>query len=74
MVTSGVASTLAPVVALKPVAGDHVYADAPAAVSVVVTPAQTVVVRGATVTFGYAFTVTVTDAVPLQPADVPVTV
>ena len=65
--------TLAPVVALNPVAGDHVYVEAPVAVSVVLEPLQ--MVAAGTLMVGNGLTVTVTVVVPTQPAaEVPVTV
>jgi len=46
---------------------------APAAVSVVLAPLQMLDVEAESVTVGFALTVTVVEAVPLQPFDVPVT-
>jgi hypothetical protein len=59
MVDAGFAFTLAPVVALKFVFGDHVYVVAPLAVKVVELPEH--IVGGADrVTVGVGFTVTTT--------------
>ena len=70
---AGFADTEAPVVALKPVAGAHVYDAAPDAVNVPAIPAQMVI--GGIVMVGNGFTVTVTVPVLTQPAaEVPVTV
>ena len=58
---AGLAVTVAPVVADKPVAGDHEYVDAPLAVNVTLLPAQIAPgTAGLTVTLGNALTVTVT--------------
>ena len=73
MVAAGFAETEAPVVALKPVAGDHEYVFAPDAVSVPAMPVHIVI--GETEITGSGFTVTITDAVFTHPAaEVPVTV
>jgi len=66
--------TLAPVVALKPVAGLHVYVVAPPALSVVELPEHMVGEVAVAVTVGVGLTVTVTVAVFVQPPVVPVTV
>jgi len=73
MVEAGFAFTLAPVVALKLVLGDHAYVVAPLAVNVVELPEH--IVGGADkVTVGVVFTVTTTVAGVLgQPVVVPVT-
>lgn len=70
----GDAVTVAPVVALSPVEGDHEYVVAPLAVSVVEPPEQIAADAGETLTFGEGVTVTVTDEVLLHPEAVPVTV
>lgn len=67
----GAAETLAPVVAESPVAGDHVYVVPPDAVKVV--PLQPPPLLPA-LTEGSELTLTVTIALPLQPAVLPVTV
>ena len=72
-VETGVAVTLAPFVALSPVAGDHEYVFAPLAVSTVFCPLQ-IVMSGETVTTGIGFTVTVTCAVAVHPFASAVTV
>jgi hypothetical protein len=73
VVPAGFAETVAPVVALRPVAGLHEYVFAPEAVTEPAIPAQIVI--GGTVIVGNGFTVTITEAVLTQPAaDVPVTV
>ena len=68
------AVTLAPVVALSPVAGDQVYVEAPDAESV--TPgADAHLVAEGTLMVGNGLTVTVAVVVPTQPAaEVPVMV
>lgn len=70
---AGLAVTEAPVVAERPVAGLQENEFAPAALSVVLPPAQ---IDGLplTVITGVCVTLTVTEAVALQPAEVPVTV
>jgi hypothetical protein len=73
IVEDGLAVTLAPVVELRFVAGDHVYVLAPLAVSVALCPMQ-MVGFGVTVTTGIGFTVTVTCAVAVHPRTSPVTV
>jgi hypothetical protein len=73
VVDEGVAVTAAPVVELKPVAGDHEYVLAPFAVSTVFCPVQRVTL-GETVTTGTGFIVTVTCAVAVHPSASPVTV
>ncbi len=73
MVEGGVAVTLEPVDELKDEDGLHEYVLAPAAVSVVLCPLQTVS-PGETETTGSGFTATVVCDVAVQPlADVPVT-
>lgn len=73
--TAGVAVTGEPVVALKSVAGVHVYVLAPLAVSIVALPAQTVGFEALAVMVGNALTVIVTLALSIQPAaEVPITV
>ena len=74
VVAAGFAVTLAPVVALKPVAGDQVYVLAPLAVSDVEFPSQMEGAEGETETAGEGFTVTVTVAVLVHPELVPETV
>ena len=75
MVVVGPALTGEPDVDDKPVAGLHVYVDAPDAVNVVLLPLQIVAEVGETVTVGAAFTVTVLVAVFEHPfASVPVAV
>ena len=61
----GLAVTVAPVVADNPVAGDHVYVEAPLAVKVVLAPLQ--IEAGGHVIIGNGLTVTVTVVVPIQP-------
>lgn len=68
VVAVGLAVTLAPVVALNPVAGDHAYVDAPLAVSIALAPSQ--IVAGAHAITGNGFTVTVAVVVPVHPAAV----
>jgi hypothetical protein len=69
------AVTVAPVVALRPVAGLHVYVFAPDALSRVFTPGHTGFAPADAETVGSGFTVTVTLAVFVQPAALlPVTV
>jgi hypothetical protein len=73
VVEDGLAETLAPVVLLRPVGGDHVYVFAPFAVNVVGCPLQ-MAVLGETV-MAAEYSVTVTCAVAVQPLLlVPVTV
>ena len=66
VVIVGQALTLAPVVALSAVAGDHVYVFAPLAVNVAQFPEQ--IVAGGTVTVGFGLIDTVIVAVDVQPA------
>ena len=73
VVVAGLATGFAIEALLSPVAGNQLYVVAPFAVSVVLLPAQMVVVP-VTVTVGVGTTVTVAVAVEEQPADVPVTV
>jgi hypothetical protein len=68
VVEAGFAVTVVPVVADKPVAGDHVYVDAPPAVNGVLDPAH--IVAGAHVTTGKGLTVTIEVVVPVHPAAV----
>ena len=70
VVTAGVTTTDAPV----RLPGIQVYVLAPDAVSVVGVPPQMVVCVAEAVTTGGGFTVTVTEAVPLQVPVTPVTV
>src|SRR5204862_2798412 len=74
VVAPGLAVSVAPVVADSPVAGDQLYVVAPVAVSVVPVPPAQIATSGDTPTVGCGFTVTVTVAVLLHPAVVPVTV
>lgn len=78
MVTVALQVTLAPVVALKPAAGDHVYAVPPGtdADIVVVEPLQILALPTVVVTTGAGFTVNVAIALAEQPVTVfvPVTV
>ena len=75
MVTDGDAVTVAPVVALNPVDGFHVYVNAPEAVSPTDPDGQMSDDDGVIVTTGNGFTVTVTVVVETHPlAAVPVTV
>jgi hypothetical protein len=67
VVAAGFAVTLVPVVADKPVAGDHVYVDAPLAVSVTAGEPAHLDAAGTVIT-GIGFTVTVVVVVPTQPA------
>ena len=66
VVTVGLAVTVDPVVALRPVAGLHVYVLAPLAESEADLPTQ--IVAELTATVGVGFTVTVEVAVAVQPA------
>lgn len=71
----GVAETLAPVSADKPVAGVHAYVAPPCAVSCTDSCRQITAVSGLAVITGSGFTVTVTLALAVQPpAMVPVTI
>ena len=71
----GLAVTVAPVVADSPVAGDHVYVEAPLAVSDTLAPLHIAGAAGVTVIVGSGLTVTVTVAVLVHPfPSVPVTV
>jgi hypothetical protein len=71
----GVAVTTAPVVALKPVPGDHVYVVAPLAVITTESPPHIPGEGGVTVNVGVGVTVTVTVVESGQPlALVPITV
>jgi len=73
VVAPGVALTLVPLVALRPVAGDHAYVLAPLAVSVAVCcPAQ--IVPLVTPISGSGFTVTVAVVTAVQLPIVPVIV
>jgi len=73
VVRVGVAVTLAPVVADKPVAGDQLYVVPPLPVSVVEVPAQ-IATDDPALIVGIGLTVTVTFAVLLQPKEEPVNV
>ena len=73
MVEVGLAVTLAPVVADKPVDGLQEYVVLPVAVNIVEEPLQIATPEPAPIV-GIALTVTVTVAVLLQPLVVPVTV
>jgi hypothetical protein len=74
LVEAGLAVTLAPVVADRPVAGAQLYVVPPLAVNVVDAPAQIATLEPALIV-GTELTVTVTLAVFTQPlASVPVTV
>ena len=69
VVVAGLAVTLAPVVPLNPVDGDHAYVLPPLAVKTVEAPAQ--IGEGAlVVTFKLPPTVTVVACMPLQPVPV----
>jgi hypothetical protein len=68
VVTVGEAETVAPVVALNPVAGAQAYVLAPLAVMLTELPLQIVGAAGFLVTVGKGFTVTVTVVVFVQPA------
>lgn len=73
VVTVGLAVTVVPVVALKPVAGAQAYVAAPAPVNVILLPKQ--IAPEFTVTVNTLITVTVAIAVFVHPfASVPVTV
>ena len=74
VVEVGFAVTDEPVVALNPVAGLHVYVDAPLAFSVVVCCPIQIAGGVGTITIGRGFTVTVTCADAVHPFEVPVTV
>lgn len=73
---AGEASTLAPLVELKPAAGDQLYVIAPEAVKVTgEPPAQMFAEFGLTLTVGAGFIVTVACPIPGQPLPLfPVTV
>ena len=74
VVEAGFAVTLEPVVADKPVAGLHVYVEAPLAVNTTPGAPAHLLAEGTEIT-GAGFTVTVTVVVPVQPlAAVPVIV
>jgi len=73
VVAPGVAVTLLPVVALRPVPGDHVYVVAPPATNGVVLP-EHIELDGVTVTVGVGLTVIVTVFVAEHEPVVPVTV
>ena len=73
--TVGLADTIAPVVALRLVFGDHTYVIAPLAVTETELPEHTVAGEGVIVKVGNEFTVTETVLVFTQPLEfVPVTV
>jgi hypothetical protein len=72
VVADGFAVTEDPVVALKPVAGDHEYVEAPEALRVPGVPAH--IAMAGTVITGSGLTVIVATAVPVHPPAVPVTV
>ena len=75
MVDAGLAVTVAPVVADKPVEGDQLYDVPPLAVNDTLLPLQIVADDGETDIVGKEFTVTVTVPVLMHPlASVPVTV
>ena len=74
VVVAGFAVTEAPVVALKPVAGDQVYDVAPLAVNVVELPAQIAGEAGVTVNTDAGSTVMVMLAVDVPQVLIPVTV
>jgi hypothetical protein len=75
VVTVGEAETVAPVVALRPVAGDQAYEEAPLAVRLVLPPLHIEGEVGEIVTEGFVPIVTVTVLVAVQPAElVPVIV
>ena len=67
MVTVGFAVTVAPVVALNPVEGDHEYVEAPVAKRDTELPEHIIAEEGVTLTVGNGFTVMVTVAVFVQP-------
>ena len=73
MVDDGLAVIPAPVVADKPVDGDHEYVVPPVAVNIVEEPLQIATPEPAPIV-GIALTVTATVAVLLQPLVMPVTV
>jgi hypothetical protein len=74
VVLDGLAVTLAPLVAERPVAGDQEKLVAPLAESATLAPLQIVGEAGVTDTTGAGSTVTVTVLVDVQPLAVPVTV
>lgn len=74
VVTVGVAVTVAPVLALKPAAGDQEYVTAPLAVKLVGLPEQTEAEVGLTVTVGVALTVIAMVWVELHDPFTPLTV
>jgi hypothetical protein len=75
VVVAGLAVTVAPTVALKPVAGAQLYVAAPLAVKLVPPPPEHMFAEvGVTLTVGAVFTVIVTVCVPLQGPFIPVTV
>ena len=67
----GLAVTVAPVVALKPVDGDHEYVEAPLAVSDTELPVQILGAVGVTLTIGAALTVTAKHLEALVPQALP---
>ena len=58
----------------KPAAGDQVKFEAPEAVKLTLSPEQIIAVEGVTEILGTLVTVTITFALVVQPAVVPVTV
>jgi len=75
VVAVGVATGLEHEVQDRPVAGDQLYVDAPAAVSVDELPVHIADWLALAVTVGFGFTVTVTIPVSVQPLpSVPVTI
>ena len=74
VVLDGLAVTLAPLVAERPVAGDQEKLVAPLAERDTFAPLQIEGEAGVTDTTGVGFTVTVTFCVDVQPLIVPVTV
>jgi hypothetical protein len=73
VVTGGLATGLAMVELLSPVPGAHEYVLAPLAWRLTDDPGQMVGFDGETVTMGFDPTVIITEAVPIQTPEIPVT-
>lgn len=74
VVTVGLATTLLPVVALKPLGGAHEYVEPPLALTPVEPPMHIVSCTALALMFGRLLTVTLLVAVPVQAPLLPVTV